>query len=303
MKSFNEILELAKRKGPKKISVAAAHDEDVLKAVKRALDENIASPILVGDEDKIREISKNIGLNLHNISVINIKDDKESSRKAVSLVSSGDADIVMKGLVDTSIILSAVLDKEIGLRTGNILSHVAVFETENYHKLLFITDAAMNIAPNADEKRQILENVLTLTHSLDLKNPKVAVVCAKEKVNSKMQSTLDAQVLVELNHQGIITGCIVEGPFGLDNAISKAAAEHKGIKGEVAGDADILLMPNIEAGNVLYKALTYFANSENAGIILGASSPIVLTSRADSDKAKLNSIALAVLCASKKKGE
>jgi len=303
MKSFNEILELAKRKGPKKISVAAAHDEDVLKAVKRALDENIASPILVGDEDKIREISKNIGLNLHNISVINIKDDKESSRKAVSLVSSGDADIVMKGLVDTSIILSAVLDKEIGLRTGNILSHVAVFETENYHKLLFITDAAMNIAPNADEKRQILENVLTLTHSLDLKNPKVAVVCAKEKVNSKMQSTLDAQVLVELNHQGIITGCIVEGPFGLDNAISKAAAEHKGIKGEVAGDADILLMPNIEAGNVLYKALTYFANSENAGIILGASSPIVLTSRADSDKAKLNSIALAVLSASKKKGE
>lgn len=303
MKSFNEILELAKRKGPKKISVAAAHDEDVLKAVKRALDENIASPILVGDEDKIREISKNIGLNLHNISVINIKDDKESSRKAVSLVSSGDADIVMKGLVDTSIILSAVLDKEIGLRTGNILSHVAVFETENYHKLLFITDAAMNIAPNADEKRQILENVLTLTHSLDLKNPKVAVVCAKEKVNSKMQSTLDAQVLVELNHQGIITGCIVEGPFGLDNAISKAAAEHKGIKGEVAGDADILLMPNIEAGNVLYKALTYFANSENAGIILGASSPIVLTSRADSDKAKLNSIALAVLIASKKKGE
>jgi len=303
MKSFNEILELAKRKGPKKISVAAAHDEDVLKAVKRALDENIASPILVGDEDKIREISKNIGLNLHNISVINIKDDKESSRKAVSLVSSGDADIVMKGLVDTSIILSAVLDKEIGLRTGNILSHVAVFETENYHKLLFITDAAMNIAPNADEKRQILENVLTLTHSLDLKNPKVAVVCAKEKVNSKMQSTLDAQVLVELNHQGIITGCIVEGPFGLDNAISKAAAEHNGIKGEVAGDADILLMPNIEAGNVLYKALTYFANSENAGIILGASSPIVLTSRADSDKAKLNSIALAVLSASKKKGE
>ncbi len=303
MKSFYELLELAKINGPKKISVAAAHDKEVLTAIKHAISENIAKPILIGDEDKIKEISKGIGLNLHKISVIDIKDNTDASQKAVSLVSSGEADIVMKGLVDTSIILKAVLDKDIGLRTGNILSHVAVFETENYHKLLFITDAAMNIAPNAEEKRQILENAIDLAYSLGLKCPKAAVICAKEKVSNKMQSTVDAQLLVELNKQDRIRGCIVEGPFGLDNAISKEAAELKGINSKVAGDADILLMPNIEAGNIFYKALTYFSNSENAGIIMGARCPIVLTSRADSDRAKLNSIALAVLYASKLKGD
>lgn len=299
MKSFYEILELAKVKGPKKISVAAAHDEDVLISVKRAMNENIAKFILVGDQEKIKEISKHIGLDLRNINVVDIKDNNEACRKAVLLVSSGEADIVMKGLVDTSIILKAVLDKEIGLRTGNILSHVAVFETEYYHKILYITDAAMNIAPNADEKRQILENALELAHSLGQKNPKVAVICAKEKVNPKMQATVDAAELVELNKQGRITDCIVEGPYGLDNAINKEAAQLKGMQGKVAGDADILLMPNIESGNVLYKSLTYFCNSDNAGIIMGAKAPIVLTSRADSERAKLNSIALSVLCASK----
>jgi len=299
MKGFKDIIELAQKKGPKRIAVAAANDEDVLKAVKTAIDENICIPILIGDKSKINEISKNIGLDLHDIQIIHECDNKEASIKAVSLVSSRNADIVMKGLVDTSIILKAILDKEIGLRTENILSHVAVFEINKYHKIIFVTDAAMNIAPNADEKRQILENTLKLTRSLDIINPKVAVICAKEKVNPKMQATLDAKELVDLNVSGKITGCIVGGPFALDNAISKEAAELKGIKDPVAGDADILLMPNIEAGNVLYKSLTYFSDSENAGILLGARAPIVLTSRADSDKAKLNSIALAVLCSSK----
>ena len=303
MKGFKDIIELAQKKGPKIIAVAAANDEDVLKAIKTAIDENICIPILIGDKEKINEISNDIGLDLHNIQVIDEVDNKKASIVAVSLVSSKKADIVMKGLVDTSIILKAILDKEIGLRTGNILSHVAVFEINKYHKILFVTDAAMNIAPNVDEKRQILENTLKLTQSLGIVNPKVAVICAKEKVNSKMQATLDAIELVELNINGKISGCIVGGPFALDNAISKEAAELKGVKDPVAGDADILLMPNIEAGNVLYKALTYFSDSESAGILLGANAPIVLTSRADSDKAKLNSIALAVLCSSKEKGE
>lgn len=303
MKGFKEIIKLAQENGPKRIAVAAANDEDVLKAIKKAVDENICIPILIGDGEKIKEISKNISLDLGCIQVIDEKDSKKASIIAVSLVSSGNAEIVMKGLVDTSIILKAILDKDIGLRTGNILSHAAVFEIKKYHKILFVTDAAMNIAPNADEKRQILENVLKLSLSLGINNPKVAVICAKEKVNSKMQATLDAQELVDLSNSGIIAGCIIGGPFGLDNAISKEAAELKGVKDPVAGDADILLMPNIEAGNVLYKALTYFSDSENAGILLGAKAPIVLTSRADSDKAKLNSIALAVLCASKEKGE
>lgn len=296
MKKFEDILASAKGKGLKKIAVAVAQDEDVLKAVKAAVNAGICVPVLVGDKEKIEEISKEIEFDLKEIEIIDEKDGNLAARKAVELVSSGKADVVMKGLIDTSIILKAVLDKEIGLRTGNILSHAAVFAIEKYHKLLLITDAAMNIAPDAEEKRQILENSLRLTSSLGIENPKVAVVCAKEKVSSKMQATVDAQELVQMQNDGRIKGCIVEGPFGLDNAISKEAAELKGVHGEVAGDADILLMPNIEAGNVLYKALTYFSDSENAGIILGAKAPIVLTSRADSDVAKLNSIALAVLC-------
>lgn len=296
MKSFQNLMKLAKDTEIKKIAVAAAQDDDVLKAIKTAVQENICIPILVGDKERIIEISKEINFDLENIQIIDEKDLQQAANTAVSLVSSGQAHMVMKGLIDTSIILKAVLDKEIGLRTGNILSHAAVFELDKYHKLLIVTDAAMNIAPDAEDKKQIIENTLKLSHCLGIENPKVAVICAKEKVSDKMQATIDAQTLVQMNRDGILNNCIVEGPFGLDNAISKEAAAIKGVKGDVAGDADILLMPNIEAGNVLYKALTYFSNSQNAGIILGAKAPIVLTSRADSDETKLNSIALAVIC-------
>lgn len=302
MKKFEEIVkyaqECAHAEGPKKIAVAFAQDEDVLKALKAAVKERICEPILVGDKEKIIDISNEINFDLSDIEIIDEKDGTLACRKAVSLVSSGQAQIVMKGLIDTSIILKAVLDKEIGLRTGNVLSHAAVFSVDTYHKFFIVTDAAMSIAPNADEKRQIVENAAVLSRALGAKVPKVAVICAKEKVNPKMQATLDAAELVEMQSEGKMAGCIVEGPYALDNAISKEAAELKGIKGEAAGDADILLMPNIEAGNVLYKALTYLANADNAGIILGAKAPIVLTSRADSDKAKLNSIALSVLVSS-----
>lgn len=302
MNKFEEIVKYAQERakvlGPKKIAVAFAQDEDVLKALKAAVEENICAPVLIGDSEKIIDISKEINFNLNNIEIIDEKDGALACKKAVALVSSGKADIVMKGLIDTSVILKAVLDKEIGLRTGNILSHAAVFSVDTYHKFFIVTDAAMSIAPNADDKRQIIENTVKLSRALGAEVPKVAVICAKEKVNQKMQATLDAQELVEMQQNGKMEGCIVEGPYALDNAISKEAAELKGIKGEVAGDADILLMPNIEAGNVLYKALTYLANADNAGIILGAKAPIVLTSRADSDKAKLNSIALSVLVSS-----
>ncbi|MDD4088310.1 MAG: phosphate butyryltransferase [Tissierellia bacterium] len=296
MKKFDELLKMAKNSQPKKIAIAAAQDEDVLMAVSSAYNEKLCIPTLIGDKEKIIELSQKINFSLDNIQIIKSKDDKEAARTAVSLVSSGDADIVMKGLIDTSIILKAVLDKEIGLRTGNILSHAAVFESDKYHKLFIITDAAMNIAPSALEKKQIIENTLPLCRSLNIENPKVAVVCAKEKVTDKMQATVDAGILVNMYKAGEIKGCIVDGPFGLDNAISKEAAALKGVKGEVAGDTDVLLMPNIEAGNVMYKTLTYLANSKNAGIILGAKAPVVLTSRADSDEAKLYSILLAVIC-------
>ncbi|HAS92618.1 MAG TPA: phosphate butyryltransferase [Sedimentibacter sp.] len=299
MNRFDELLKMAKTTVPKKIAIAAAQDEDVLMAVKSAYLEKICIPILIGNKEKIIELSQKINFNLDDIQIIESKDDNEAARTAVSLVSSGKADILMKGLVDTAIILKAVLDKEIGLRTGNILSHAAVFESDRYHKLFIITDAAMNIAPSASEKKQIIENTLPLCRSLNIENPKVAVICAKEKVSPKMQATVDAEILVNMNKNGEIKGCMVEGPFGLDNAISREAAALKGVKGEVAGDADILLMPNIEAGNVMYKTLTYLADSKNAGIILGAKAPIILTSRADSDEAKLYSILLAVICSKK----
>lgn len=295
MNKFDKLLKLAKSSQPKKIAVAAAQDDDVLKAVKSSVLENICIPILVGNKEKIIKLSQDIGMDLENIQIIDTKDDNVAARTAVSLVSSGEADILMKGLVDTSVILKAVLDKEIGLRAGNILSHAAVFESDKYHKLFIVTDAAMNIAPNASEKKQIIENTIPLCRSLNIENPKVAVICAKEKVSDKMHATVDAQILVQMYKDGEIKDCIIDGPFGLDNAISKEAAATKGVKGEVAGDADILLMPNIEAGNVMYKTLTYLADSKNAGIILGAKAPIILTSRADSDETKLYSILLAVI--------
>jgi phosphate butyryltransferase len=293
MKDFNEVLKYAKIKGPKTLSVAAAHDEGVLKAVKAAVDGGIVKAILVGDEEKIRNISKGIDYDLKDTEIINLKDVKEASYKAVELVSSKKADFVMKGLVDTATILKAVLDKEIGLRTGKTLSHCAVFFVEKYHKMLIVTDAAMNIAPDLAKKEEILENAVNFAHSLGIEVPKCAVICAKEKVNPAMFHTVDAGEMVKHYEEGLIKGCIVGGPFALDNAISKEAAVQKGISHEVAGDADILLMPNIEAGNVLYKALSFLSNSESAGVILGAAAPIVLTSRADTDIAKLNSIALA----------
>lgn len=298
IKNFDELLELAVKKGPKRISVACAQDDDVLKAIKMAYDKGIVNGYLVGDEAEIIKIAEEIDLDLKGFEIINITDLAEASLKAVELVSSGKADLVMKGLVDTSIILKAVLNKEIGLRTGNALSHVAIFDVPTYHKILLVTDAAMNIAPDLQTKKQIIENTLFVTRALNIEMPNVGVIAAKEKVTESMIATVDAGELVKMNKEGIITGCKVGGPFALDNAVSKEAAEIKGIKDPMAGDVDVLLCPTIEAGNVLYKALNFLASAKSAGIIVGAKAPIVLTSRADSDDSKLNSIALGVLMAS-----
>lgn len=298
--NFDELLKIAKERGPKKISVACAEDNDVLKAIKYAYDEGIVEPLLVGNKEKIEEIASGIDFPLENIKIYDYKTMEESAEKAVKLVSSGNADIVMKGLIDTSKILKATLNKDWGLRTGNVLSHVAVFDVKAYHKLLFVTDAAMNIAPNLDQKKQIIENSLQVVRAVDIDEPKVGVICAKEKVNEKMPCTVEAGKLVEMNKAGEINNCIVGGPFALDNAVSKEAAKIKGIDHPAAGDCDVLLCPNIESGNVLYKALNFLAEAKSAGIIVGAAAPIVLTSRADSDEAKLNSIALGTLMAAKK---
>lgn len=298
-KSFTDLLKAAQEKGPKKLSVAVAEDREVLSAVKKAKELNIIEPILVGDKPKIEKIAEEINFDLSGIEIVDEKDGTEASRKATELVSNGKADVLMKGLIDTSIIMKQVLDKEIGLRTDKLISHVAVFDVETYHKVLLVTDAAMNIAPDLNQKKEIINNAVELAHSLGIEKPKVAVIAAKEKVSPKMEATVHAQELAEMNKKGEISGCIVDGPFALDNAISKEAAETKGIKSEVAGDADILLVPYIEAGNVLYKSLTYFAKAKNAGIILGTKAPIVLTSRADNEESKLYSIVLAVLLSTK----
>lgn len=298
IKSFTELLELAEKKGPKKLAVAVAEDKEVLGAVNKAKKMGIADAILIGNSNKIKSIADEMEIDLGLFEVIDEKDPIKACRTAVSLVSSHKADVVMKGIVDTAIIMKQVLDKEIGLRTGNIISHVAVFSVTTYKKIFIVTDAAMNIAPDLNQKKEILENAVAFAHSMDIKDPKVAVVCAREKVSPKMEATIHAKELEDMNVNGEITGCTVAGPLALDNAISKEAAIHKGIDNVVAGDADILLVPTIEAGNVLYKSLTFFANAKNAGLIIGTKAPIVLTSRSDTEEAKLYSIALGVLAAS-----
>ena len=296
-KNFESLFKLAQEKGPKKMAVAVAQDEDVLGAIKLAYEKGIVEPILVGDSELIQKLAAGISFDISNVQIIDEKDGVEATRKATALVSSGEAQVLMKGLIDTSVIMKAVLDKEIGLRTDSVISHVAVFDVPTYHKVFMVTDAAMIIAPDLDQKKKIIENAVKLAHSLDIAEPKVAVLAAKEKVSPKMEATVHAKELANMNKAGEISGCIVDGPFALDNAVSKESARIKGIDSVVAGDADILLAPDIEAGNVLYKALSFLANAKSAGLIVGTSKPIVLTSRADNEEAKLNSIVLATLMA------
>ena len=292
VKTLDELLELAKVKVKKTLSVAVAQDNVVLKAVVEAVKLQIVDAILVGDEEKIREIAAKENLSLENIRIVNEKNIVGAATKAVELVTNGEAHFIMKGMLGTSDLLKAVLNKEAGLRGKGLLSHVMVYDIPSYHKLLFLTDGGMVTYPELKDKIEIINNAVEVAHALQIDVPKVAPICAVEVVNPSMQATLDAAALSLMNKRGQIKGCLIDGPLGLDNAISKEAAEHKGIISEVAGDSDILLVPNIEAGNFLGKSLTYFAKAESAGIIVGAKCPVVLVSRADSAKSKLYSIAL-----------
>lgn len=286
---FNELKSCDKKAV---LSVAAAHDEEVLLAVKDACEMDIIKAILIGEEDKIRKIASEINFNLDNVEVIDESDLKLCAEKAVKLVSSGKADYVMKGLLDTSIILKEVLNKEYGLRTDSLLSHVMIYEVPSYHKLLILTDGGMNIDPDVSQKKKIADNAIKAAKSLGINTVKVACLAAKEKVNPKMQATLDADELKSMCKDGMFgNGVIVEGPIAFDLAVSKDACKIKGYESEVGGDADILLVPTIETGNGIGKALTYMANAKSAGIIMGAKAPVVLVSRADTHESKLYSIA------------
>jgi phosphate butyryltransferase len=293
LKILNTLIDLAKQKPTKRIAVAAADDEPVLKAVAEARAQGIAEPILVGRIAKIKEISEQIGFDLTDVEILDEANPSMSCKRAVQLVRDNKAHILMKGLVSTADYLRAVLDKEKGLRTGNLLSHIGFFEVPAYHKVIGLTDAAQNIAPTFEEKVGILKNSIDLYHRLGMSNPKIAVLAPVETVNTKMESTIHAAMLTQMNRRGQIPGCIIDGPLAFDNAVSLEAAHHKGITSEVSGDVDLLLVPSIETGNVLYKCFTYFSGATVAAIILGAKVPIVLTSRADTDRSKLLSITLA----------
>jgi phosphate butyryltransferase len=297
IKSINELVLAAKQNETKTLVVACAADEHVLQAVEMARQEDIINGILVGEQDKITAILKDLNYNPSDYEIIDESDKEQACLKAVKLVSSNPSYFLMKGLVDTSIILRAALNKEFGLRTRNRISHVSVMEVPTHDKLIFMSDGAMNIAPTLDEKRQIIENSVTIAHSLGIKTPNVGIIGAVEKVNPQMEVTLDAAELVKMNEQGIIDGCHVAGPFAIDNAISIEAAKHKGITSPVAGNVDILIMPRIESGNVFYKTMMFLAGAKSASVIAGAKKPIVLTSRADSKESKFYSIALAALVA------
>jgi phosphate butyryltransferase len=300
-KNFDDLLSILKTVPTKKVAVAVAQDEPVLEAIKEATENNIAEAILVGDKQQIQEIAKKIDLDLSNYEIMDIKDPKKATLEAVKLVSSGHADMLMKGLVDTATFLRSVLNKEVGLRTGKLMSHVAVFDIEGWDRLLFLTDAAFNTYPELKDKVGMINNAVVVAHACGIDVPKVAPICPVEVVNTSMQSTIDAALLAKMSDRGQFKGCIVDGPFALDNAISEEAAHHKGVTGAVAGKADVLLLPNIETANVMYKTLTYFSKSKNGGLLVGTSAPVILTSRADSFETKVNSIALAALVASKNK--
>ncbi len=294
IKNLYELIEKAKNNIPKGIAVAAAEDEAVLNAIRTAVEEKIVSPILVGDKNEIERIAKSINFDVSNINIIdNQEGANQSAEIAVEQVRAGKASILMKGNIPTGTLLKAVLNKEKGLRRSEVLSHVAFFESPYYHKLLGVTDVAMNIAPDINAKVHILNNAVEACRKIGIETPKVAVIAAVETVNPKMPATIDAAMLKVMNERGQIRNCVVDGPLAIDNAISKEAAIHKNIESEVAGDCDIILAPDIEAGNMFYKALSFLGGASVAAVIMGATVPIVLTSRSDNDKSKLLSIALA----------
>lgn len=300
LKKLSELQDIVKKKQQiKRMVVAAAHDEHSLEAVSAAVKKGFVEVVLVGDEREINKIAeKNKKIDISQFEIIHEPNLSESVAKAVKLVHYGEAEILMKGNVGTATLLKGVLNKEWGLRLNEVLSHIAVFEVQAYHhKLISLTDVAMNIAPDLNTKIAIINNSVEFLRKLGIQTPKVAVLGAVELVNESMPATMDAALLSKMAERGQIKDCIIDGPLAFDNAISAESAKHKGIISNVAGDADLLLLPDIEAGNVLYKSFVFFAKAKVAAVVLGARAPIVLTSRSDSEESKLDSITLAAAIA------
>ena len=301
-KSFDDLLSKVSACSKKVLSVAVAQDKAVLEAVKAAKERGIADAILVGDEAKIKEIGTSLGMNMDEYEIINETDIVAASLTAVKLVHDGKADMYMKGLLDSKTFLKSVLDKEVGLRTGQPLSHVCVFEIPGIDRLLFLTDVAFMPYPTLEDKTFIVKYAVDVAKACGVSCPKVAPLAAVEVVNPKMPVTLDAAELTRMNDEGEITGCIIDGPLSLDIAIDKDAAIEKGAQNrKIVGDADILLFPDIHAGNLVYKAIVHLVNVKNGCILTGTKAPVILTSRSDTFETKVNSIALAAVVAEEMK--
>lgn len=297
--SFEDILKQVNEIPTKKLSVANAQDLPVMEAVAEAKAKKIADPILVGDEAKIRELAKQINFDLTDVRIINEPDMQQAALTAVKLVHDGEADMYMKGALDSKTFLRSVLNKEVGLRTGKTLSHVCVFEIKGIKRLLFLTDVAFLPYPTLEDKEQIINYTVDVCNACGIQNPKVAPLAAVEVVNPKMPVTVEAAQLTKWNEEGRIKNCIVDGPLSMDLAIDPEAAKHKAgaLNRKIVGDADVLLFPDIHAGNLVYKTIVHLCEFKNGCILMGTKAPVILTSRSDSKETKINSIALAAVVA------
>jgi phosphate acetyltransferase len=294
---YEKLLERCRDLDPIPTAVAYPCEETALAGAIDAAKEGLITPILVGPAAKIAEVAKASGIALGKTQIVDVPDSRSAAARAVELVRTGKAELLMKGSLHSDEILGAVVAKETGLRTGRRLSHVFIMDVPAYHKVLIVTDGAINIAPTLEDKVDICQNAIDLARSFGIEKPKLAILAAVETVNSKMPATLDAAALCKMAERGQIKGGLLDGPLAFDNAISRDAAKIKGIRSEVAGDPDILLAPDLEAGNMVAKQLSFLANADSAGLVLGAKVPVILTSRSDSLRSRIASCAVAVLAA------
>lgn len=295
--NFDALLAEARRVGPKRIAIAGAEEHEVLLAAQDATQQGFARCILVGSVEKIYQAAQEHGVSLYGMSLLDEPDTRRTIRRTVLLAAEGEADVIMKGSVSTGSLLSMVLNREIGLRTGRLLSHVGVFEVPGYDRFIFITDGGVNISPTVDQKLEIIYNAVEVAHRLGLKEPRVALLAASELLSPHIPASLDALALTKMAEQGWVEGALVDGPLALDTAVSPKAAEIAGAKGPVAGHADILVVPDVDTGNMVAKVITFFVRGRMAGVVVGAKVPLVISSRADLHEVKLVSMALGVVLA------
>jgi len=298
IRTFVELMAEAQKRGPRMVAIAAANEHEVLRSAQAAESAGLANFTLVGDRDEIRRLAEEHEIDISKMMLIHEPDPKASARRVIELLRMGHADLAMKGKLETGSFLHAALDRENGLRIGRLFSHVAAFEVPGFDRLLFVTDSGVVVAPTMEQKVEIVQNAIAVALRLGISPPRVAILAATEMVNPKIPTTLDAANLAKMADRGQIQGGIVDGPLALDNAISPESAAIKGIKSPVAGCADILVTPDVEAGNLLAKAITYFAHGKMAGVVVGGKTPLIVASRSDPHETKLTSIALGVLLVS-----